>query len=208
MIINEFIPFSMSALFNYLYKKFNINIKDIPIEDFKSLIYYKYCKNILNDEVCIRPCKKIKKDKVYYYTDIDNLGDNKIQFQNLKSEKNLLFNSYDTNKNNEKKKYITLGSFNIKIKNNIYFSNSLFNNINIVEKENNKNLNSIFDNNDNKDYIKNTFTFSNDSIQIEQLSDLYYIFTYLIYVIFNFSDIGIDYYISQYILRSNNIFDY
>lgn len=326
MIINEFVPFSMSALTDYLYKNFNVNIKDIPTEDFKSLIYYKYCKNIINDEICVRSCKKIdtlnrnedficskccekkkiKKDKVYkkkkkkekmktdemnihddsgYYTDIDNLGDNKIQYQNLKSEKELLFNSCDTNKNNEKRnfikfgnldvelnneyehlinnlpknkyenkilnhyinnKYITFGSFNIKIKNKIYFYNSLFDNINIGKKENNKNLNSInfiFDKNDNKDCIKNTFTFSKDSdsgiIKKDYLfnnnyncnifkenkylySDLYYIFTYLIYIIFNFSDIkiiknelynclgdiGIDYYISQYISLSNNVFDY
>lgn len=59
MLSNTFIPFSILSLNNYLQKQFNININNIPIEHFKELVDYKYCKNIIDGKMCIRPCKKI-----------------------------------------------------------------------------------------------------------------------------------------------------
>lgn len=61
MLSNTFIPFSIISLNNYLQKQFNININinNIPIEHFKELVDYKYCKNIIDGKMCIRPCKKI-----------------------------------------------------------------------------------------------------------------------------------------------------
>lgn len=60
MNMNSFIPFSIPALKKYLQKQFNIDINNIPIYDLKELVHYKYCKNIVDGKLCVRPCKKIK----------------------------------------------------------------------------------------------------------------------------------------------------
>lgn len=60
MIENEFIPLSVSSFNEYLLKKFNINIDNIPDEDWDKLIYKNYCKNNINNKYCFKKIKKVE----------------------------------------------------------------------------------------------------------------------------------------------------
>jgi hypothetical protein len=59
MFKNSFIPVFIPNLHNYLLNKFNVDIYNIPIDDWHGLICDNYCKNIINNTYCI---KKYKKD--------------------------------------------------------------------------------------------------------------------------------------------------
>jgi hypothetical protein len=60
--INNFLPISVLYFRDYLIKTFNIDINNIPLEDWNNLIYKNYCKNIINNKFCLKKIKKIGKD--------------------------------------------------------------------------------------------------------------------------------------------------
>jgi hypothetical protein len=58
MISNSFIPISIPHFQEYLLEKFNVNINEIPYEDWNGLIHNNYCKNIINNNFCLKKYKK------------------------------------------------------------------------------------------------------------------------------------------------------
>lgn len=62
MIANDFIPISKNSFYEYILKRFNIDISNIPVEDWNNLIYKDHCKNITNNIFCFKKFKKINID--------------------------------------------------------------------------------------------------------------------------------------------------
>lgn len=58
MLKNSFIPVSIPNLHSYLLNKFNVDIYNIPVDDWHRLICNSYCKNIINNTYCITKYKK------------------------------------------------------------------------------------------------------------------------------------------------------
>lgn len=65
MISNSFIHISIPNFQEYLLNKFNIDIYEIPTEDWKDIIYNNYCKNIINSKFCLKKCRSIKANTGY-----------------------------------------------------------------------------------------------------------------------------------------------
>jgi hypothetical protein len=275
MLTNSFIPIFIPNLHNYLLNKFNVNIYNIPIDDWHRLICDNYCKNIINNTYCIKKYKKdinddnslfcskccerkgIKRKRVYkkktkiilnnddsdsgVYTESDdkksntnykptefklfkNKNYNKIDLDNvylyinnkqIEENKKYVKDVLNSNKEN-KHKYIMFGTLKVNINENAKINDYNDKN-NLKRKTFGRNLcySPIFLNNKKYDnglkYLK-----ENDFTDIN--SDLYYVFTYIIYLIFKTSnikiiqdelhnylgDLGVQYYISQYIKLNNN----
>lgn len=66
MILNSFIPISIQNFQEYLLNKFNIDIYEIPTEDWKDIIYHNYCKNIIDNNFCLKKCRNIKTNTEYF----------------------------------------------------------------------------------------------------------------------------------------------
>jgi hypothetical protein len=64
MIVNEFIPLSISSFHSYLLEKFNIDINNIPENDWTKLVCKSYCKNIINSKYCFKKIKKVNSNNI------------------------------------------------------------------------------------------------------------------------------------------------
>lgn len=174
MDANLFIPFYIPALINYLKIKFNIDINNIPIHDLKSLVYYKYCKNITDGKLCVRPCKKaneikedeeficskcceknkIKRKKVYRKKkkpknneQLDNMNNGNESGYYSETDNNLYLKSNEI--------YGPINNYSVKLQNLKYEKELSFNNELSEKKENKINFGDLEIELDNKYLINN-----------------------------------------------------
>jgi hypothetical protein len=169
MITNTAIPIHIPFFYNYILTKYNINIYEFPIDDWREMIHINYCKNIIDNKFCL---KKYKKDLIGIDFCSKCCEKKKIKRKNVYKKKKCKESNtnndsgfYSETDNNadveninvfpENKKYIKFGNIDVELNNK---NNYLINNLQNLKSENNVNH-----------YINDNFiTFGELTINIEQ----------------------------------------